>query len=770
MKAAVKICKTAALATVAVAAAVWLAFAAPGAHAQHMDEMTISAANPAFGNTFVGGQIVEVSVNSPQFRADNAFGKAYGPIVTVDDNSLTMAQAPNGVWYGYFVDAAMAAAAHENGLDYGAVWDGVGFNRDARTLYADDHTRNVLANPDLIHPVIQAFDLPRGGDVAVELENGRGSQHMTLAFDTVEDYAGMTLDRYIYPLDAHVHVTIADTWMNIDPTAEDQWVLTGDDRRYYRVTQGQLIDLVDFGEPVAEVPKDGLMCDDNCAFSINPGRQGQAVLFRQDNADSLDYLGALGPMATTFTETNDNTGVFTNADDFDASNIMTGGDGDLRGKTAAMHYNDEHASIVVGFGRAAIDVRPVGHTWNSGEEIPVVVTDMDANKNGMDDEDLRVNDPDVGGIPTLMTGSPVVITKDTLINGVPVADMAYDPVAKRAVVDGGVIGDRLAVSFGSAVRLPDVDTVFNYINYDVSSIGGVDAVTMCGRDLNAGSIHGANYIHVDAADVNGCRTVAFDLSRPADPDAAYPIVVDLMSFGYTGGGARSVERIADQIIRIEAEETGRNTGVFEGTVEFVMVNQLNIGQRGTFDDIIPNSDAPVFIAIEDLTGKDAPVISYLDSGADGVATPVSDREEAPSHSGVVTLNSARYKIADTVIITLYDADLNVDSGRTDVYGIDASTGFIGAGGVTMLKVTFDDLGWSSQSADPGCLSSLKKITPYTGLDAAGFALVETGKDTGVFEGSFRIPSHWCRPGSESPETIAGLDLEVKYTDFRDAYG
>ena len=37
-----------------------------------------------------------------------------------------------------------------------------------------------------------------------------------------------------------------------------------------------------------------------------------------------------------------------------------------------------------------------------------------------------------------------------------------------------------------------------------------------------------------------------------------------------------------------------------------------------------------------------------DLGADGVFTPVSDQEEAPSHSGVVTLNQDSYKVADTV--------------------------------------------------------------------------------------------------------------------------
>ena len=56
------------------------------------------------------------------------------------------------------------------------------------------------------------------------------------------------------------------------------------------------------------------------------------------------------------------------------------------------------------------------------------------------------------------------------------------------------------------------------------------------------------------------------------------------------------------------------------------------------------------------------------------------------------------------------------------------------------------------------------------MDATKFTLVESSKDSGVFTGSFQIPSDWCRPGDERPETTTGLDIEVNYQDFRDASG
>ena len=795
--------KTTSLTLIAIMVAGGMTFAIPGvmpsAHAQ-VNEMSVSAVSDMFANSFVGAQVVEVSVNAPQFRADNAFEDAYEPVVTVDDNPLIMKQAGNGIWYGYFVDANMAAAVHENGMDFGMLLDDMDFNKDATALYGnDDNSRNVLNNPDLAKTeiIIQAFEFTQASDIDIELENGSGSEAVSLTFDTVEDYASLVLDRDVYPLEAHVHMTITDTWLNIDPTAEDEWVFnTENDMAYYRTTDaiekfgsGQALlqeiedELTSLDDVLKPVPEDDLMCDDNCAFTINVAQQGDAVIAQQDNADSDDYIAALlGDMSLTFTETNDNTGVFTNTDDDDdAANLITTDDVGFRGKTAVVDYNDSDSDIIIGFDFATVDMQPPDETWNSGEEMPVVVVDQDANKNAMLDEDLLVNDPNVDIIPTLMTGSPVVITANTEINGVEAGDMAYDSFAARVIVDasmfeGGI--SELVVEFDDDIDLSVEDTVFNYMNYDLSSFesAGVDvsSIAACTGDSARpiDSDGNAAYMAIDERDVNGCDTITFGLTGSVD-SGMYPVVVDFMSFGYTDDGVQGSERVADQIIRIEAEETDDGTGVFEGSLEYIMVNQLNIMDQDTFDSVAPNSDAPVFIVIEDLTDEDAPKVSYLDLGADGVKTQVSDQQEAPSHSGVVTFDSNRYKVADTVTITLDDADLNVDSGIIEVYTIDSSTGFIGANGVVVLDVTFDDQSWATPHEEGLvglCRNDLDAITSDTGLDATKFTLVESGKDSGVFTGSFQIPSDWCRPGSERPETTTGLDIEVNYNDFRDASG
>ncbi len=87
--------------------------------------------------------------------------------------------------------------------------------------------------------------------------------------------------------------------------------------------------------------------------------------------------------------------------------------------------------------------------------------------------------------------------------------------------------------------------------------------------------------------INGTvSNVLFDIPNPADRqigllfqfeeidivrDDRYPIVADFFSFGFENDGRVGGERIANQIIRIEAEETGDNTSTFAGTLEYTMI-------------------------------------------------------------------------------------------------------------------------------------------------------------------------------------------------------
>src|SRR6185312_8664269 len=64
-----------------------------------------------------------------------------------------------------------------------------------------------------------------------------------------------------------------------------------------------------------------------------------------------------------------------------------------------------------------------------------------------------------------------------------------------------------------------------------------------------------------------------------------PTVADFFSVGYKGDGLTNDQRVNNGIYRFELEETGDNTGVFTGTNQFVMLNQLNILDPSTYSTL-----------------------------------------------------------------------------------------------------------------------------------------------------------------------------------------
>ena len=830
--------KTTSLTLIAILVAGGLTFAVPGvipaAHAA--GAMYVSAENDMFENTFAGAQVIEVIVSDDQFRADDRGERSFEPIVTVDDNPLKMMQAQSGNWYGYFVEKSKAMEAHDTGLMNFGPMETERLTESTvlyKFTYAEedginDRVTNVLKEPGIGNPDIYAFDFTEGSDIDVELENGANTETVTLTYDTVEDYASLVLDRSQYPQMAHVHITITDTWLNIDPTSEDTWNLSGDGLASYSdAARDSLVNLHDTG----------LMCDDNCVLLINPDKQNRGTVIEvQSNLDRQVTDDEVESFTIRFEEDAANSGIFTNSDNDDAANVMVTSNAQ-RGTTATIDYNDSPIDIVIRNSFAEIDIQSDG-MWKSGMEIPVIITDDDANLNGASDEDMLVTDPNMI-IPTMVTGSPVTLDdKSTYSTGDDYASTNTTTFSKRGILDVPDTNTLVLRFDGQPLNLLEADSAFKgftYFNYNFETLGDINKVMLTTADsVGSYDCDSANVdeavsclvdegllssseaadvldfdeisVSLDGVKINGdCNiTIASgasgydniddqlkDLDKcNADEDIALvirgdiqanykaPVIADFMSFGYADDGIQGTERVANQIVRIEAEETDDGSGVFEGAMEYIMVNQLNILDQATYDGVDPISDAVTFIAMEDLTDEDAPKVTYLDLGADGVETQVSDQEEAPSSSGVVSFDSNNYKIADTVTITLEDQDLNTDSELVDIYTIvrDRSSNIFGQVGdierydgfeVTesfgdlgrLLDVTFDDSLWATDSS---CAND------ETGLDATGFTLVETGIATGVFTGDFQIPSTWCDNNREV--TTTGLDIEVNYVDFRDGAG
>ena len=542
--------------------------------------------------------------------------------------------------------------------------------------------------------------------------------------------------------------------------------------------------------------------------------------------DGVGPTDPIGDVPVTVTEQGPNSGVFSTTDESDQSNIVITNNA-ARGTSASLTYNDDSYTILVGLVFGSIDIMPIDDEWNSGEEIPIELFDGDANRNSRADEDLDLNDPNTLLIPSIQTGSPVTLSgltagADTDFQGNPFGSFEVQAFSDRAVLTVGTVAplgglDVLSVEFGTMDDFFDAAPIdetnfrgFALFNYDVRSLNNdadVDSVdiTLAGLATNVVSpsvvdtfddqpLQGLILLDratFSALPANTPLIATFETDAGASGTIAVgdelPIVADIFGFGFLNDGLEGGERIANQIIRLELEETGDNTSLFGGSLEYTMINQLNVLDPSTYEDLSTIDDEVTFIVIEDFTDEDSVRVNYLDLGADGVSTQIADQEEAPSHSGIVSFDLDTYKTADTVVITLQDLDLNVDSDLIDIYttvsnsalvpGLDDVVGddrfnFVFSDGDNLgrvLDVTFDDELWTAGNEDV-CTNSLIADGIDTGLAATGFTLIETERDSGEFIGDFQIPARWCASGDNSSQSATGLDIEVNYVDFRDASG
>ncbi|HVZ62278.1 MAG TPA: hypothetical protein VG896_01170 [Candidatus Nitrosotalea sp.] len=295
-----------------------------------------------------------------------------------------------------------------------------------------------------------------------------------------------------------------------------------------------------------------------------------------------------------------------------------------------------------------------------------------------------------------------------------------------------------------------------------------------------------------------------------------PVVVDFFSIGLIGDGTQNSQRINNGIYRYELEETGDNTGVFTGTNQYVMLNQLNIFDANTYTNLRPIQHDVFFPAIQDMLQSEAraPQVTYLDLGQDGVNTQISAQQDIPTHTGVISFDSKTYKIGDTVTITLNDQDLNVNNDLIDIYTAvtpalnsngailqtaqDNATDTIGKSGLGQLSDghafgRLVDIQFGQQNVRWSNTLLNSKFTPQntgscfknstgtfvdsntgttggfaTSLSATGFSLVETGPSTGIFTGTFEMPDQLCQSGSII--SSVGQNIKVNYVDFRDDSG
>ena len=321
---------------------------------------------------------------------------------------------------------------------------------------------------------------------------------------------------------------------------------------------------------------------------------------------------------------------------------------------------------------------------------------------------------DIRGMADLVssTGIDAFLTD----SGTNSTDNASGLITLFGAADGG--GDQGNAKSGSV----DIDDNAQFIRS--SDVSGTQTLTGVGK---AGSsfISLAFKVHHAAGD---------DMASTAD----YAISADFCNFDQNNGSLTH-----NCIYRLEAVETGDNTGVFEGSVEYLNLNNSTAngaisGEHDGGDQEVEGllgyirGDALTVVLMDSVSGSDSVRVVYNDTDAFQVATKIGAQLETSTHTGDISLDAGTYGVGDIATITIVDADLNTDSAARDTYQ-NSSTTF-------NMTITASGESIAAQTI------------------AAAMTIIETGDNTGVFVGTFAVPDY------------KGSDMELVYYDSKDAGG
>ena len=764
----------------------------------------------------IGGvQVVEIVVNDPD--RDEATDPE--PDVEIDEQRVRMIQSTTGKWYAYVADDSFMTS----GLQDTVVTDAEdtdftnGYRVNANFLTGAPELRA----ENLDWPFVQVYDLD--GDVEITTDR---DQSVTLDYDDHSDIATISVDRNDVPAGGQVHITISDFQLNLDPTADDAWILNADGSFAYNNVNAT----VEGGDDVpATIAFDG----NNGVFGIS-GSDADMVVFDND--------------AMVIDETGTNTGVF-ESEDGDISEISVSDD-TASGKTFTVEYADDSQQVIVDDFDTIVDLIADG-TWDSGEPLTVRLSSENLNINTLDDDDMGITD---STLPTMTFGTPLTITDFDLTPANPGDSIAdsdsdagtvtltasltatvfdvvltpaqlamfqntamyhyfnYYPDPNGVVMNvttnvettdteiksgltrvqaqvGEDVDGKFAITFNTNINeeTNDINIIFHAALNAIASDDNAEAIETAtntaktsietANDDNADNPSARaqaistalNQFKTDINAIDGVGGVANDnvtavpvtrnnLTPDVDNDDGTPattpsqfetpttllakindalddsivksettFVLDVFTFGIVDG-----ETLNNAIYRPLLEETSSGSGVFEGTIEYKMLNQLTVDDAATYNDVVAVGDELVIILDDGYTGTSAPELAY-----DGDHV----REDAPSYTGEVSFDSDTYRVADEVTVTVVDPDLNVDADGIDIYTVQAN---------------------STEAADT--LLHLKIADGCT-IDAfENLSLRETADDSGTFEGSFDVP------GECNGLTTTGEDISATYYDFRDSSG
>jgi hypothetical protein len=609
--------------------------------------------------------------------------------------------------------------------------------------------------------------------------------------------------------------------LNQDPTARDSWTfnIASPQATFYAAFTENGADAANGAAGLTNLVSklSSLGFDKNGKISMSLG----SVADLKENGFQSDEATDGGPntytQIVTFVESQPNTGIFENFDFSNESNIGVLSTAP-RGQTATIEYNSKSASIVSGLGTASVNLGTAQAL--SGQKIPITVTDSDQNISSGARDRLEVFRSSAI-IPSLTIGNPITLED---ADDIQIYDPAADPPAGGASVSSSVPdrnSDRLVldtrpstgianqnfeqISIDLGLAATDLQSLLidvsvannfgtNWINYDFRSLekqlgitdfsdtsvslyfglGDLTPVTI----MDAGDLTGAQgFIRLDDADVDSISSesgpvflvINFDASANSAPQGTIstetdtqPIIFDLFSFG-----TKNNMDVNNAIYRFELQETSTNSGIFSGTLEYLIANQLNQYDANTIATLRTIDEDVKFFVNQRLIDEKGINIAYSDVSQVGVTEGSSSKTDINTHSGTVSLTAPAFRFGQPVTVVLYDPDLNVKHDGIDIYSViddpaSENVDTVGTtGGGILLEVLIKDIRYERCTINN---------VEYGGLGASGFSLVETGPNTGRFQGVFKLPSQICNEGGTKLISSAGGTIDLKYHDFRDSSG
>jgi hypothetical protein len=675
-------------------------------------------------------------------------------------------------------------------------WNGAAGNATTVDMGQRGHSLNASGYGSW--PYILAFEFSSNNLVEY------GSDSVNVEYGNTDSQTSISILNNSPSDETHVYLTITDPALNIDPTSADAWEfnLQSPDSSDHQIKFSSNETDTNGGNTAISLSEMGDMgCSSNCRLANSTGSAntiidgGTTVLMTETGSNTGIFeswaVNGTSQIVTVDEVGGDKSVIFTyggNSADIiitynNAEISMDAGDGDwAAGETAYVTIVDPDMNKMPGSAETLSigDEDAIIPTIKMGS--PLTLREADGNTN-LDSGDANANagvqvGPNTLGLYTLAVYNTtdnserlrIIHSAETSCGGagscigglhhghtwinVTTAHTRAELVdlAGTVVLNYDVSGPAGDLS-STAVAVYVVDSGENSTN---NSGGLISAVTAGNArsgvvDLDDGTtwIKNTDITNTQTFSTTGATEagtvnvgVAFKITHAVgtflNTTHDYAIAADFCNFDQDNGS-----NVHNCIYRIEAEESGDNTGVFEGTVSYVMLNNsTNISGQSTSshagndeeveDFLGTNSDSVTVVIMNGLSGSDTIRTVYNDTDALQSGTKIGAQVDTVTHSGTANLDADTYGAADMATITIVDADLNQDSSTRDTYANSSRTfqmNVTGSAGVAHMSFETD---------------------PMT--------IIETTNDSGIFVGTFKVPD------------FKGQDLSLTYYDSKDHSG